>query len=136
MSFVRTFDTLKIDPRDDDDVDGTSTRAVRRDGGRDDGGASDDDDERDARDARDDDASVLRERTRGGGVDARRAARCLDGDGGDGDGRDGDGDATRDDDGDAREIIVASAGGWKVAGWNHETKRRFRTVVSRLRARV
>ena len=111
-------------------------RRARGDGDGDGASDDEDDDER----ARDDDddrerASVRREWTRDGGDDAgtgprARRRRDVDDD-------DDDDDDERDErrtNGDAGEIVLGE--GWENGGWNHETKRRFRKVVSGLRARV
>ena len=112
-------------------------RRARGDGDGDGASDDEDDDER----ARDDDddrerASVRREWTRDGGDDAGtgpRARRRRDVDDDDDDDDDDERDERRTN-GDAGEIVLGE--GWENGGWNHETKRRFRKVVSRLRARV
>ena len=105
-----------------------STRARARGDG--DGASDDEDDDESACDDDDDRerASVRREWTRDGGDDAGTVPRAR---------RRRDGDDERDErrtNGDAGEIVLGE--GWENGGWNHETKRRFRKVVSRLRARV
>ncbi len=112
-----------------------STRARARGDG--DGASDDEDDDESACDDDDDRerASVRREWTRDGGDDAGtvpRARRRRDGDD-DADAGDDERDERRTN-GDAGEIVLGE--GWENGGWNHETKRRFRKVVSRLRARV
>ena len=114
------------------------TRARARGDG--DGASDDEDDDESARDDDDDRerASVRREWTRDGGDEpgtGPRARRRRDVDNDDDD--DDDDDDERDErrtNGDAGEIVLGE--GWENGGWNHETKRRFRKVVSRLRARV
>ena len=115
-------------------------RRARGDGDGD--GASDDEDDDES--ARDDDddrerASVRREWTRDGGDDAgtgprARRRRDVDDDEDDDDDDDDDEREERRTNGDAGEIVLGE--GWENGGWNHETKRRFRKVVSGLRARV
>ena len=112
-----------------------STRARARGDG--DGASDDEDNDESARDDDDDRerASVRREWTRDGGDDAGTVPRARRR-------RDVDDDVDADDDerderrtnGDAGEIVLGER--WENGGWNHETKRRFRKVVSRLRARV
>ena len=82
-------------------------------------------------------ASVRREWTRDGGDDAGtgpRARRRRDVDDDDDEDDEDDERDERRTNGDAGEIVLGE--GWENGGWNHETKRRFRKVVSRLRARV
>ena len=115
-------------------------RRARGDGDGDGASDDEDDDER----ARDDDddrerASVRREWTRDGGDDAgtgprARRRRDVDDDEDDDDDDDDDEREERRTNGDAGEIVLGE--GWENGGWNHETKRRFRKVVSGLRARV
>ena len=113
-------------------------RRARGDGDGDGASDDEDDDER----ARDDDddrerASVRREWTRDGGDDAGtgpRARRRRDVDDDEDEDDDDDERDERRTNGDAGEIVLGE--GWENGGWNHETKRRFRKVVSRLRARV
>ena len=113
-------------------------RRARGDGDGDGASDDEDDDER----ARDDDddrerASVRREWTRDGGDDAGtgpRARRRRDVDDDEDEDDDDDERDERRTNGDAGEIVLGE--GWENGGWNHETKRRFRKVVSGLRARV
>ena len=114
------------------------TRARARGDGDGDGASDDEDDDESARDDDDDRerASVRREWTRDGGDEpgtGPRARRRRDVDDDDDDDDDDERDERRTN-GDAGEIVLGE--GWENGGWNHETKRRFRKVVSRLRARV